>query len=204
MPCAEKHLWCALDLVTWKKKEKEEQPWGGFHLAWKSGINSNVSTLWSKEAPRKSSVWSTSQSWSWDLQNQPELNEFARTVLEGVEQGMLRSAGSSWGTACSRAPVGLAAAKAKILHTRKPETLRAPLWGVPDVLLWAHLGPAQLRVIPIHHKETKTPVLQVVGRSSNISLLISHWKTICLYLPANQATQLSGAILAEKAGEQTV
>lgn len=82
-----------------KKKEKKRRNsrGEGFILAWKSGINSNVSTLWSKEAPRKSSFWSTSQSWSWDLQNQLELNEFARTVLEGLEQGMLRSGGSSLG-----------------------------------------------------------------------------------------------------------
>ena len=89
VPCAKKHLfWCVSNLVTWKK-EKKEQPWGGFQiiLAWKSGIDSNVSTLWSKEAPHKSSFWSTSQNWSWDLSNQFELNEFARPVLYTVQDG---------------------------------------------------------------------------------------------------------------------
>lgn len=84
-------------------------------------------------------------------------------------------------------------------------------WDTPGhlcegwVLLWAHLwGSGELMVVPIHQKETKA-VLQVVGRSSSTNQwLISHPKTICLYLPANPATQLSGAILAEKGGEQTV
>lgn len=94
-------------------KKKRNSRGEGFILAWKSGINSNVSTLWSKEAPRKSSFWSTSQSWSWDLQNQLELNEFARTLLEGLEQGMLRSGGSSLGLCLQQGSRGPCSSKSQ-------------------------------------------------------------------------------------------
>lgn len=131
-----------------KKNKRRNSRGEGFILAWKSGINSNVSTLWSKEAPRKSSFWSTSQSWSWDLQNQLELNEFARTVLDWLEQGMLRSGGSSSGTLpAAGLPWALQQQKPKFC---RPENLRhswAPLWGVSPVvgtslgLRWVDGGP---------------------------------------------------------------
>lgn len=159
-----------------KKKKRRNSRGEGFILAWKSGINSNVSTLWSKEAPRKSSFWSTSQSWIWDLQNQLELNEFARTVLERLEQGVLRSGGSSSGTLpAAGLPRALREQKPKFCRAESLRHSWAPLWGVADVLLWA----CQMMVIPIHQRETKT-VLQVVGRSSSTNQwLISPWKTIC-------------------------
>lgn len=199
--CWEVSLMC-LGFGYMKKKKRRNSRGEGFILAWKSGINSNVSTLWSKEAPRKSSFWSTSQNWSWDLQNQLVLNEFARSVLEQLEQGVLRSGGSSSGTPP-------AAGLPRASREQKPKFCRAEslrhcwvaLWGVADVLLWAH----QVVGIPIHQRETKIPVLQVVGRSSSTNQwLISHWKIICSYLLANPATQLNGAILAEKAGEHSV
>lgn len=119
-----------------KKKKKRRNSHGeGFILAWKSGINSNVSTLWSKEAPRKSSFWSTSQSRSWDLQNQLELNEFARAVLEWLEQGMLRSAGSSSGTLpAAGLPWALQQQKPKFCRAKSLRHSWAPLWGVADAV----------------------------------------------------------------------
>lgn len=137
-PCAKPHLLlCVLNLVTWKKKKKKEQLWGWFQiiLAWKSGINSNVSTLWSKEAPRKSSFWSTSQNWSWDLQNQFELNEFARTALDTVRD-TVAAGGWASGQCCAlvaalrgnppgletcRSPAGPAGEEAKCC---RPESLK--------------------------------------------------------------------------------